>query len=50
MAWEDPVIGGFAGLNSFFGQVTPYLLPIVLVLFLAGTLLLIGRRAMAAVS
>jgi hypothetical protein len=50
MAWEDPVIHGFEGLNSFFGQVAPLLLPIVLILFLAGTLLILARRTMMAVS
>lgn len=50
MSWQDPIVSGFAGLNSFFGQITPFLLPMLLVLFVGVTLVFLGKRVVGAVS
>jgi hypothetical protein len=50
MTWETPITDGFAGLNSFFGQIAPYLVPILLILFIGVTFIVIGRRVVYAVS
>ena len=44
MSWETPVVDGMEGLHSFFMQVLPALIPIVLVLFLGVMVVVIARR------
>jgi hypothetical protein len=48
--WEQPIVDGFKGLDSFFGYVSPYLLPILLIIFIGGLLVYAGKRLVVAVS
>jgi hypothetical protein len=50
MAWEQPIINGFQGLNSWFGQIIPILLPILVMIFIGMTVLWVGKRVAEAVS
>lgn len=50
MAWEELAQDGFQGMASFFGQVLPILLPLLLVVFLGVLLIVIAKRVGIAVS
>lgn len=50
MPWEQPTLEGLEGFNNFLGQITPYLLPVALILFMGGILVFIGKRVYVAVS
>jgi len=39
MSWYDTTLNGFEGLNQFLGQVIPYLLPLLVALFLGALVL-----------
>jgi len=50
LRWEDPVIGGLQGLNQWFGQLNPYLLPILLILFIGGLMVFLAKKVVVTVS
>jgi len=50
MSWETSVLSGFEGLNSFWGQVTPYLFPVLLIIFIGSLFVFIGKGVAGRVS
>jgi len=48
--WEEPVIDGLKGLNQWFGQLNPYLLPILLILFIGGLMVFLAKKVVVTVS
>jgi hypothetical protein len=50
MTWDEPIVNGFQGLNSFFGYITPYALPILFMIALGFLVLLVVRRVAGATS
>jgi hypothetical protein len=48
--WYQPIVDGFAGLNSFFGQATPFLLPLVLLIFIGATAVYVVQGGVRVVS
>jgi len=50
MAWQDVPMDGLEGLNSFWGQVAPYLFPILLIVFIGSLFVFVVKRVAFAVS
>jgi hypothetical protein len=50
MAWEQPMLNGFEGLGSFFAQVSPYLFPILLLIFAGSLFVFVGKLLVGTVS
>jgi hypothetical protein len=48
--WFQPIVDGFAGLNSFFGFVIPILLPLVLLIFIGATAVYLVKGGVRVVS
>jgi hypothetical protein len=49
-SWEQPIVDGLAGMGSFLGAVSPYLFPILILLFIGGLLVGIAKSIGYAVS
>jgi len=43
MSWYEPVLQGFEGLNQFLGQILPYFLPLLVVIFLGALLVKLSK-------